>query len=131
MSFCLLVHANTVTGVPRNVSVMKVTATSALVSWSPPASNTPPVAGYEVFYQTESVDQSSGDYKGFYQPEIGGRASGGEANASQMSLVVTGLDSTLNYSVFVVAFGGDLPSASSNIATISPSSKQNPISKKN
>ena len=125
-------HANTVTGTPRNVSVVKVMTTSALVSWSPPTSNTPPVVGYEVFYQTESGDGSSGDglsgdYEGFYPTETGGRTSGGETDASQLSLVVTGLDSTLNYSVFVVAFGGDLPSVPSNTVTIPPSGKQNLI----
>ena len=84
------------------------------------------MVGYEVFYQTENGDGISdnglsGDGEGLYPAETGGRASGGETDASQLSLVVTGLASTSNYSFFVVSFGGDLPSAPSNTVTIPPS----------
>lgn len=103
-----IAHAHAVTGTPLNVAVTKETATSARVSWSTPASNSPPVAGYEVFYQTETNVTTSG----------------GETSASQLSLVLTELDSTTSYSVFVVAFGGDLPSARSSIVIIPLSGKQ-------
>ena len=114
-------HTNTVTGSPRNVSVRRMTTTFAFVSWSAPTGNNPPVVGYEVFYQTENGEGLSGDGEGLYQAEADGRTSGGETDAAQLSLVVAGLASTSSYSFFVVAFGGDLPSAPSNTVTISPS----------
>ena len=71
--------------------------------WTAPASNSPPVIGYEVFIETES----------------GNRISGGNTTSSQLSLNLDSLDPYITYTAFVVAYGGDLPSAHSNTADIS------------
>ena len=38
------------TGTPTNVNIMRTEQYTVQLFWSAPASNTPPVAGYEVFY---------------------------------------------------------------------------------
>ena len=52
----------TVTGTPTNVSIVRTGQYTIQLSWSAPASNTPPVAGYEVFYAESGgvVTQSGG-----------------------------------------------------------------------
>ena len=72
------------------------------LSWSAPASNTPPVAGYEVFY----ID-SDGDI-----------TQSGGATISNTSVIVTLPTLGVTYDLFVVAFSDAdhaLPSARSNI----------------
>ena len=76
---------------------------TASASWTAPASNSPPVNGYEVFIETE----------------FGVRTSGGSTTSSQLSLTLSSLTPDVVYTAFVVAYGGDLPSAHSNTAEIS------------
>ena len=73
------------------------------LSWSAPASNTPPVAGYEVFYADSGSDATK---------------SGGTTTSTTISVTLPTLDVT--YDLFVVAFSdanNTLPSArSSNVS---------------
>ena len=91
-----------VTDIPINFTAIRTGLQTANISWTAPASNIPPVEGYEVFYESES----------------GVRSSGGSVTASQLSLTLSSLEPDVSYTAFVVAFGGDLPSAHSNIANI-------------
>ena len=91
-----------VTGTPINFTTKRTGSQTAFTSWTAPASNTPPVQGYEVFYESES----------------GVRTSGGNTTASQLNLTLSSLEPDVSYTAFVVAFGGDLPSSHSNNATI-------------
>ena len=95
-----------VTGTPINFIAIRTSLQTADTSWTAPASSTPPVEGYEVFYESES----------------GVRTSGGNVTASQLSLTLSSLEPDVSYTAFVVALGGDLPSAHSNSANI-PASK--------
>ena len=54
----------------------------------------------------------------FYESESGVRTSGGSVTASQLNVTLSSLEPNVSYTAFVVAFGGDLPSAHSNIANI-------------
>ena len=63
-----------------------------MVSWSPPVGNDPVVLGYEVFYDLpngirESVEDNS------------------------LMIMLSTLDPVSSYPVFIVAYGGDLPSS--------------------
>ena len=89
-----------VTDTPSNLSYNRTSLTSVLFTWSPPTSNTPTVVGYEVF-----LDLPNGTRVGI------------ETNTTELTLITLQLDN--NYSTFVVAYGGDLPSDHSNIAVIS------------
>ena len=91
-----------VTDTPTNFTATRTGLQTAFVSWTAPASNTPPVEGYEVFYESES----------------GVRTSGGNTTATQVNLTLSSLEPDFSYTAFVVAFGGDLPSNHSNYATI-------------
>ena len=91
-----------VTDTPTDFTATRTALQTAFVSWTAPASNDPPVEGYEVFYESES----------------GVRSSGGITTATQVNLTLSSLEPNVSYTAFVVAFGGDLPSAYSNIATI-------------
>ena len=91
-----------VTDTPTNFTITRTGLLMANASWTAPANNTPPVEGYEVFYESES----------------GVRTSGGNTNVSQLSLSLSSLELDVNYTAFVVAFGGDLPSAHSNTAQL-------------
>ena len=74
-----------------------------LLSWSAPASNTPPVAGYEVFYALAGNNATQ---------------SGGTTTSTTMSVTLPTLNVVRDW--FLVAFSdGDntLPSARSNIIT--------------
>ena len=88
------------TDIPNNVESVKTGDYTLQLSWSSPASNTPPVAGYEVFYAEYGsiVTQSAGT-----------------TNDTTISVTVP-LSGTL-YSYFVVAFSdadNALPSSRSS-----------------
>ena len=100
-----------VTDTPTVFTATRNGLQTAFASWTAPASNTPPVEGYEVFYESES----------------GVRTSGGNTTVPQVSLSLSSLELHVNYTVFVVAFGGDLPSARSNTAQL-PAGKMGPTS---
>ena len=91
-----------VTDTPTDFTALRTGLQTAFVSWTAPASNTTPVEGYEVFYESES----------------GVRTSGVITTAPQGNLTLSSLKPNVSYIAFVVAFGGDLPSAHSNNATI-------------
>ena len=92
-----------VTGTPLGFTASRAGPQTASASWTAPASNNPPVSGYEVFIETE----------------FGNRTSGGSTTSSQLSLTLSSLIPGVAYTAFVVAYGGDLPSAHSNTANIS------------
>ena len=91
-----------VTDTPTDFTATRTGLQTGFVSWTAPTSNVPPVEGYEVFYDSES----------------GVRTSGGNITAPQVNLTLSSLKPNVSYTAFVVAFGGDLPSAHSNNATI-------------
>ena len=84
-----------------NVLLMRTSFSEAVLSWSPPASNSHIVQGYEVFYKSSNGTRLSEDV----------------GNSSM--IILNALDPELNYSAFVVAYGGDLPSAASSSVSIS------------
>ena len=92
-----------VTGTPTNFIATRTGLQTAETSWAAPSSNTPPVGGYEVFFESES----------------GVWTSGGSVAAPQTSLNLSSLEPNISYTAFVVAFGGDLPSRHSNTANLS------------
>ena len=76
------------------------------LSWSAPDSNTPPVAGYEVFYAVSGNNNTT---------------SGGNTTVNTTTINVTLSTLGLTYEFFVVAFSDEensLPSAHSNVTTI-------------
>ena len=78
---------------------MRIGLCQSIVSWSPPVSNDPVVLGYEVFYDLPNGTRESI-----------------EVNDTLITLSTLGPESS--YPVFVVAYGGDLPSDHSNSETI-------------
>ena len=73
--------------------------------WTTPASNSPPVASYEVFYAASGSDNAE---------------SGGTTPDTNISITLSTLDVTY-YSIFVVAFSdapNTLPSTWSSIITV-------------
>ena len=94
----------TVTGTPTGVAVVRTGCYTVQLSWTPPANNAPPVAGYEVFYAVSGSDNTQ---------------SGGNTNSTNISMVLPTLD--VIYDLFVVAYSdaaNTLPSAYSTITTI-------------
>ena len=91
-----------VTDTPINFIATRTGLQTAFAFWTAPTNNTTPVEGYEVFYESES----------------GIRTSGGNTTAPQVNLTLSSLEPDVNYTAFVVAFGGDLPSNHSNTAII-------------
>ena len=92
------------TGTPTNVNIMRTEQYSVQLSWSAPASNTPPVAGYEVFYAVSGSNVTQ---------------SGGTTTDTTISVTLPKLG--VMYDLFVVAFSNaanSLPSARSNNSTI-------------
>ena len=76
------------------------------LSWSAPASNTPPVAGYEVFYAECGSDATR---------------SGGTSTSASTTISMTLPKLDVTYDLFVVAFSdvnNALPSARSSNVTI-------------
>ena len=92
-----------VTDTPLGFIATRTGPQTAFASWAAPASNSPPVNGYEVLIETE----------------LGVRSSGGNTTSSQLSLTLSSLIPGVVYTAFVMAYGGDLPSAHSNNAEIS------------
>ena len=93
-----------VTDTPTDVSIMRTGDNTVQVLWTAPASNTPPVAGYEVFYSVSGSDSTQ---------------SGGTTSNTTISLVLPMLD--IMYDIFVVAYSGaanTLPSARSRNISI-------------
>ena len=90
-----------VTGIPTNLIVSRPGFQQAIISWSPPVSNDPIVQGYEVFYDSPNGTRLS------------------IAVGDNTMTTIKNLDPELNYTVFVVAYGGDLPSAASDKSNIS------------
>ena len=91
-----------VTGIPTNLIISRPGFHQANISWSPPVSNNPIVQGYEVFYDSPNGTRLSID-----------------VGADNTMTTIENLDPELNYTVFVVAYGGDLPSAASDKSNIS------------
>ena len=91
-----------VTDTPRNFIAIRAGHDTAYTSWTAPASSIPSVERYEVFYDSQYDDWTSG----------------GNATAPQVSLILDSLEPNITYTAFVVAFGGDLPSNPSDTATI-------------
>ena len=96
----------TVTATPTNVKGELTGEYTVQLSWSAPASNTPPVAGYEVFYvmSGSAVTQS-----------------GGTTPDGTTTTTVTLPNQSGAYNLFVVAFSNTdnaLPSARSDNSTI-------------
>ena len=94
------------TGTPTNVKSELTGEHTVQLSWSAPASNTPPVAGYEVFYAVSGSNSTQ---------------SGGTTTAGSTTISVTLHNQSAIYDLFVVAFSDEdnvLPSARSSISTI-------------
>ena len=95
------------TGTPTNVTFVKTGNYTVQLFWSSPDKNTPPVAGYEVFY----AQSGNNDTK-----------SGGTTNdATTTTINVTLPTLEVMYNLFVVAFSdadNALPSAHSSNTTI-------------
>ena len=92
-----------VAGKPTNVTAKWMCFSDVLVTWSPPIDNDPLIAGYEVFYDIGN----------------GNRYSGGETIHTHV--VISGLCSAHNYSLFVVAYSNEectLPSEWSDVITL-------------
>ena len=70
-----------------------------IVSWSPPVSNDPVVLGYELFYDLPNSTRES-------------------IEVNDTLITISTLDPESSYPVFVVAYGGDLPSNHSNTGTL-------------
>ena len=70
-----------------------------IVTWSLPVSNNPVALGYEVFYDLPSGARESIEVNGTL-------------------ITLSTLDPVSSYPVFVVAYGGDLPSSRSNNETL-------------
>ena len=94
------------TGTPTNINYVRTGAYTLELSWSAPASNIPPVAGYEVFHAESGSDASK---------------SGGTTTSATTTISVTLPTLGVIYDLFVVAFsdaGNTLPSARSGNVTI-------------
>ena len=95
----------TVTGAPTDLNAVITACKTVQLSWSAPASNTPPVAGYEVFYAVSGSDSTQ---------------SGGTTTSTHITIVLPLLDVT-TYDLFVVAYSdaaSTLPSAHSTNITL-------------
>ena len=91
------------TNTPTNVTSRRTGKNGAWLSWSAPASNTPPVAGYEVFYTEFGSDIRS------------------LINMTSTSVTVYLPKLEIMYEFFVVAFSdapNALPSARSIVSTV-------------
>ena len=97
----------TVTGIPTNVKSERTGEYTVQLSWSAPASNTPSIAGYEVFYVASGSDVT----------QSGGTTT--TTGTTTLSVTLPNINGT--YDFFVVAFSDEhnaLPSARSSNTTI-------------
>ena len=90
-----------VTNTPSNVTYTKTGQTSILLVWSLPNSNTSIVIGYEVFLYISNGTRVST-----------------ETNTTELNITSLQLNESY-YIIFVVAYGGDLPSDHSSAIVIS------------
>ena len=93
------------TDAPTDVRSVRTGNFTVQLSWSAPASNTPPVAGYEVFYAESGSDVTQ---------------SAGTTNDTTINVTTPTAD--VAYDFFVVAFSDEdnaLPSARSTIIDLS------------
>ena len=93
-----------VTGAPTGLTAAKTEGKTVQLFWTAPASNTPPVAGYELFYAETGSNITQ---------------SGGLTTDSTISVTLPKL--SVLYDFFVVAFSNEnnaLPSARSTNITI-------------
>ena len=93
-----------VTGTPTGLSATRTGYNTVQLSWNAPASNAPPVAGYEVFYAVSGSKSTQ---------------SGGNTTNTTITTTLTVVDVT--YDLFVVAYSNaanTLPSAHSNNSTL-------------
>ena len=88
----LITLISIVTDTPTNLTPMRIGLYQGIISWSPPVSNDPVVVGYELFYDLPNGIRESI-----------------EVNGTLMTFST--LDPETSYPVFVVAYGGDLPSS--------------------
>ena len=94
------------TGTPTNVKNVRTGYYTIELSWSASASNTPSIAGYEVFYAVSGSDVTQ---------------SGGTTTTNTTTISVTLPKLSAMYDLFVVAFSdadNALPSAHSNNSTV-------------
>ena len=92
------------TDTPTDFESVKTGEYTVQLSWTAPASNTPPVAGYEVFYAESGSDNTQ---------------SGGTTTSTTISVTLPTLG--VKYDFFVIAFSdvdNALPSAHSNNSTL-------------
>ena len=94
------------TDTPTNVTSVRTGNYTVKLSWSTPASNTPSIAGYEVFYtgSDNNITQNGGTTT---------------TGTTTINVTLPALD--VKYDLFVVAFsdaGNVLPSERSNSSTI-------------
>ena len=83
---------------------MRIGLYQGIVSWSPPVSNDPVVLGYELFHDLPNGTRESTEVNGTL-------------------ITVSTLDPVSSYPVFIVAYGGDLPSSHSNNETLQQGNK--------
>ena len=101
----LLYLVSTVTDTPTNVKSEMTGDYTVQLSWSVPASNIPPVVGYEVFYAVSGSDVT--------------QSGGTTTNSTSISVTLPSISAT--YDFFVVAFSdadNTLTSARSSNSTI-------------
>ena len=95
LSSDMIIFISIVTDTPTNLTVMRIGLYQGIVSWSPPVSNDPVVLGYELFYDLPNGTRES-------------------IEVNSTLITFSTLDPESSYPVFVVAYGGDLPSSHSN-----------------
>ena len=94
-----------VTGTPTNIHIVRTGDYTVQLSWSAPTSNTPLIAGYEVFYTESGSDATK---------------SGGTTNSASTTISVNLPKLGVTYDLFVVAF--------SNVDSTLPSSRSSNVS---
>ena len=86
---------------------MRIGLYQSIVSWSPPVSNDPVALGYELFYDLRNSTRES-------------------IEVNNTLITLSTLDPELSYPVFVVAYGGDLPSSHSDNKILQEGKKKGP-----
>ena len=91
----MIIFISIVTNTPTNLTAMRIGLYQGIVSWSPPVSNDPVVLGYELFYDLPNGTRESIEVK-------------------DTLITFCAIDPESSYPVFIVAYGGDLPSSRTN-----------------